>query len=223
MGQRDFSEGRYLNNDADSQRNETGAETMFRALVYTGIQSPLNGVTQLLDAKVLPSVQFIDAPQDTRSGAALTGSALASLGHTYGMVLAGNRIGGKMTEAMAADFATMGRRVAATAAMGSLYGGVFTPVANNDPNSALDSRLWNATAGAAGLGMMSAGSSFYMDMIGGKRLALYHATAPFVAGGFGVIADKLSATGKDDWAGGSVFMPTQRLRPVENYYPKQGR
>lgn len=219
---RDFSEGGYLNNAADSQQKESGVETMLRAALYTGIQSPINGVAQLVDSsgKSLPSVQLFDAPSDRGSGAALAGSAFASLAHTYGMVLVGNKIGGKMVDCAAADFATLGRRAAATAAMGSLYGGVFTPVANNDPGSALESRLWNASSGAVGLGMMSAGSSFYMDIIGGRRLAIYHAAAPFVAGGCAVTADKLSASSKDEWYGGSVFMPTQRLRPVEDYYPK---
>lgn len=141
---------------ADLHKEEGFGTTLLRSIGYSTLQNPVNGLAQLVDrttgTDLLPKVQFIDSPSKdtlaTESASAL-GGMVGTIIHCGVMVGIGSRIGGS-------EFSLNGfrNRAIATGAMGAAYGGIFTPVTNEDGNFTRN-RLENTVVGAAGLTLMS--------------------------------------------------------------------
>jgi hypothetical protein len=216
------AEGRYENSQIANNSHESAPITFLRAAAYTGLQSPVNGFVQLVKPDILPSVQFVDAPSDSRSLAAMAGSGAATLGHAYLMMAAGNKIAGA---APPGDLLGLGKRALATGALGGLYGFALTPVGNDERQNFWVSRAENALAGTAGMALISAHHTMYHGWLSGGMAAklgqprpeghlLMRSLGVAAMGGWGLIGDKLSST-NDDWGGGSVFTPSGRLRPAQ--------
>lgn len=225
----DLADGRE-HGDQDTHREPTALQEFGRALAYTGIQSPLNGLAQLIDKPTGSDVcmkavgHFIDAPSDSQSAASVLGSATATALHCGAMIWAGGKLGG---QAAIGDVMGLGKRALATGALGTIYGGVFTPVTSGEKDF-FTSRIENAVAGGVGLASMSAMTTVYHSWLGGPvgpgepdavlaRFAFKGMNAislPGVAG----LSDCLSSTGDNKFSGGSVFTPSQRLKPVSELY-----
>ncbi len=130
--------------------------TFLRGLAYSTIQNPINGAAQLADKTLgtnsLPKVQLIDAPDSTSESNGVAGKLGGLVGtgiHCFGMMAIGGRLAG--SELTVAGFK---HRALTTGAMGALYGGVLTPVGNDEGNF-WRNRAENTLIGATGLAAMS--------------------------------------------------------------------
>ncbi|MBX9695228.1 MAG: hypothetical protein K2Z81_22770 [Cyanobacteria bacterium] len=216
-------------NTTQQGADSTALGTYLQSTLYCGVQSPINGLSQLADRALgtnsLPSVQLIDAP-DTRNHptAAALGDITATIGHCSLMLAASRRLGGPVTE----SFANIPARAAWAGGMGTIYGGVLTPVANNHENF-WASRAMNAAAGGIGMAAMSASTSFYKDWMCqdakafDRAVVMWGVMVPGMQAGIAVGADDyLSASGSGGvrWTG-SVFNPGNKTRPLEQLMPRR--
>ncbi len=142
-------------------------EDLLHSAVYTAVQAPLKGATQLIDktfnTNMLPSVEFMDTPQNAEFLSARW--HVQQVGSAAGMVvpflLLHKGVGrlsaaalGKVETEMATQ--TLTRRVIGEAAVtGALYEGVFRPVTEQEGNFAA-ARARNALVGGATFATLAA-------------------------------------------------------------------
>lgn len=205
-----------------SRREVTAVESFLHAAVYSGVQTPLTGLAQLVDrtagTELLPKVQIIAPPEDPHSFSAGAGSLSATFAHGIGMVALGHKIAGPVT-----DWSSFGRRTLTCAGLGAVYGGVLTPVA--DSENFVAGRMRNLTSGTLAVGSMSAFSSVYKDVIAGG--GLNHWKVPpygvFIEGSIlalGPIADRTTSNligDKTEYPPNGVFFPSYRLKGSESF------
>ncbi len=200
------------------QHQESSAESFVRAVLYTGIQTPINGAAQLFDrsGENLPNIQLINPPKEQGLAANL-GSAAASTAHVAAMLYLGHKIGGPVT-----DLSAFAKRGAANATLGAAYGGLLTPVDSN--GNFAQARIENAVAGGVGMAGMSLYSSFYRDTLGKGVPFLdapfYHMMNPAAMAGVALIADSKL---RPEHSPNSVFLPSARLRPLSSYMERADR
>lgn len=157
-----MSENRPELTRSDLLEEPSAVESFLHAAAYTGLQEPVSGAAQLFDkvagTDVLPHVQLIEAPQED-SFAGMLGSITAKASHLGLMIAAGHKIGGPLN-----NLQSFAGRMGICGAMGSLYGGVLTPVANDQ--NFWDTRLRNTVTGGLGMAAASGAMSVYGDVIG---------------------------------------------------------
>lgn len=144
-----------------------------QSALYAGIQTPIDGITQLvnhtMDSEVLPSVQLIDAPQQTEFGSANWHAQ--QVGGAAGMLLPFLAVSkvtrGAMTKAGFSAESAMGARglwnartglaIAESGISGFVYDAALKPVAPNEGNF-WQARLKHGLTGAATFSTLTASS-----------------------------------------------------------------
>ncbi len=150
------------------RKEETAAETFARSALFAAIQSPLNGIAQLAEhatgKNILPNVQIIEPSKNTGSFSELAGSVTATTVEAALMVAATHRL------IPLEGVKSAGARALVAGGLGSVYGGVFTPVGNNEDFTS--TRFRNALTGATAFAGLSAFRTVYKDVLPMKDITV---------------------------------------------------
>lgn len=201
-------QGDGTENKAEPHKNASLLEDFGRSLVHTVIQSPANALVQPFDktfgTNVLPSIQFIEAPQHAEFGTAnywaqQSGSAIGMLGTFWGVgkgVKAFTRAG--QTEAMLANTLSRQTQIGLTLKEATLTGFVhdfaLRPVEEGDKRNYFIARLGNGVIGGATM-LTLAGTGVGLKHLGGlasvEKSALLPVGENVASKMFASTADKL--------------------------------
>jgi hypothetical protein len=150
------SEGFRLVSTDTLQARDNFAQAFLKGAFHGTIQSPINGAAQLTDrvlgTDILPRVQIMEPPDKSsmaNEAAGILGNLAGTAVHVGGMLYLGGKLGG--SELTRAGFRN---RAIATGLLGAAYGGVFTPVGNDDGNF-WATRAERTLVGGAALALMS--------------------------------------------------------------------
>jgi hypothetical protein len=160
---------------------------------YAGLQSPVDGVSQLLN---LPKVKMVDAPMPAEFGS--TAWHAQQIGGAVGMLapfmLVNKGVGSLMAkEGAMAETMSLRYKVTQAAAAGFVYDGLMRPVQENEGNF-WAARFKHATIGAVTFGTL-AGTAHGLDAIGKPMNSqlFNHTLAGITAGGVNAQLESLMA------------------------------
>jgi hypothetical protein len=183
-----------------------------RSAAYSGIQAPIEGVSQLVNktvgSNVIPEVRMIDAPKHAEFGS--TRWHAQTIGGAVGMLapfMAVNKGVGSLMRTEAAAMNSLRFKVTQAATAGFVYDGLMRPVQDNEGNF-WAARLKHATVGAVTFGTL-AGTGHALDAVS-KPILFNHTVAGITAGGTNaqlesLLSGKGFASTEDTMRGGYTF------------------
>ncbi|MBY0551080.1 MAG: hypothetical protein K2W95_27625 [Candidatus Obscuribacterales bacterium] len=161
--------------------NDTWAEEFARSAVWGGLQSPLLGVTQIIDkafdTKLQQKVEFMTPSPEAQpfSGrwhaqqlGTIAGMAVPLLLLHKGVGICGNRLLGKL-ESDAATSLLSNRVVQESIATGMLFDGLLRPLSRDQQNDFIASRAKNALIGGITFGTMTGASIGIKSLMQAER------------------------------------------------------
>jgi hypothetical protein len=173
------SDAHRITNDSAQwlQRPDTPGQDFVRSAIHAGVQTPLNGVVQIVDKATgtdwLPKVQFIDPPEkveffSSRSHAqqfgAMVGTAINLLILQRAVGWTGNSLFGQIENTAANHSRLALRSIGEAAASGFIHNAVFRPSSDHDflgermRNGLVGAGCW-ATVGASSFGLKHFGKT----------------------------------------------------------------
>lgn len=234
----EHNQGIVASNGGDQQAKPAGApvekphekasllEDFGRSAVYTLAQTPINALLQPIDrnfgTKILPNVQFIDAPQHAEFGtsnywAQQTGSALGMMGTFW---VAGKGVKaitrGGLTEAAMVNTLSRQSQIGLTlkeaALTGFAHDFAFRPIEEGDTRNYLWARTTNGLTGAAtmyamartGIGLKQLGSAASVERSAAVPLGQSSFSKFFTTGADKLRMNVAAPLLKNDIAGASL-------------------